>query len=36
MNAHAKLLAADAAGKNTSTNWSAFRRGDYASAASGI
>lgn len=36
MDAHAKLIAADGQGKSTGSNWSKFRKGDYAGAAQGL
>ncbi len=36
MDAHAKLVSADAQGKATTSNWSKFRKGDYAGAAAGL
>jgi hypothetical protein len=36
MDAHAKLVAADAANKDTSSAWDKFRGGDYAGASSGL
>ena len=36
MDAHAKLEAAALAGTKVTTNWAAFRKGDYAGAANGL